>query len=437
MSTYSAVSLAVKDLGLAAQTDQVDDVQRVLNTSIDYGTFDLLSRRVKNLGVGDELQKVVAYFKTPSGETPAGFRRVMRLAGDTLIVDLERDISRDTNGAKRPTKTLYSADSANPYEVEPIAPFIANLTCNPGIIYDLFLNNPEANVGNKYKDRDEVMTALGDVLGPGCDISVELNNPFNPNFDEILEEAERFREILSPWRVVIKVPHTGPVTADNYRQLLTGNGQLDVAYDKGSTADMLRGHRLALKLHEHGFRVNFTLMFEPYQAQLALQARPAFINSFIRHRKLQSERITNLLAAYESSGEAHVVDELRSYLIANDYLPAGSENVSEKDVLAKANDVQRHRGGRDGEPADGLDNVRHNLRALRQANLPDTRLIICSMEGPDMYPEIDRLLTEPEFEDMAGRIVITTEPQYLARFTSTNQVVSYQRRFMKAADGAS
>lgn len=437
MSTHTGVVLTVRDLGLANQTDQVDDIHRVLDTTIDYDTFDLLFRRVKNLGVGDELQKVVSYFKTPAGETPAGFRRALRLSGETLIVDLERDISRDKNGVKRPTKVLYSADSANPYEVEPIAPFIANLTCNPGIIYDLFLNNPKANVGNKFKDRDEVMTALGDVLGPGCDISVELNNPFNPDFDAILEEAERFREILSPWRVVIKVPHTGPVNADNYRQLLTGNGQLDVAYDKGSTADMLRGHRLALKLHEHGFRVNFTLMFEPHQAQMALQARPAFINSFIRHRKMQSERITKLLAAYEGSGEAHVVDELRSYLIANDYFPAGSEDIGEKEVLAKANDVQRHRGGRKGEPADGLDNVRHNLRALRQANLPDTRLIICSMEGPDNYPEIDRLLVEPEFADMADRIVVTTEPQYLARFTSTNQVVSYQRRFMKAAEGAS
>jgi hypothetical protein len=34
------------------------------------------------------------------------------------------------------------------------------------------------------------------------------------------------------------------------------------------------------------------------------------------------------------------------------------------------------------------------------------------------------------------RVVITAEPGYLARFASTNQVVSYQRRFLNAAKGA-
>ncbi len=34
---------------------------------------------------------------------------------------------------------------------------------------------------------------------------------------------------------------------------------------------------------------------------------------------------------------------------------------------------------------------------------------------------------------LSDRLVITAEPGYLARFTSTNQVVSYQRRFMNAA----
>ena len=77
------------------------------------------------------------------------------------------------------------------------------------------------------------------------------------------------------------------------------------------------------------------------------------------------------------------------------------------------------------------------MRVLRQANLPDTRLIICSMEGELNYPDIDRLLVEEEFADMTGRVVVTAEPQYLARFTSTNQVISYQRRFMAAAAGQS
>jgi len=53
-----------------------------------------------------------------------------------------------------------------------------------------------------------------------------------------------------------------------------------------------------------------------------------------------------------------------------------------------------------------------------------------------MYPAIDKMLAEDEFVDMTDRVVITAEPEYLARFTSCNQVVSYQRRFMNAANGA-
>ena len=58
------------------------------------------------------------------------------------------------------------------------------------------------------------------------------------------------------------------------------------------------------------------------------------------------------------------------------------------------------------------------------------------MEGDYNYPDIDHLLADPEFADMMGRVVVTAEPEYLARFTSANQVVSYQRRFMNAANGA-
>jgi hypothetical protein len=82
-----------------------------------------------------------------------------------------------------------------------------------------------------------------------------------------------------------------------------------------------------------------------------------------------------------------------------------------------------------------LDSVRHNLRLFKNTNLDDTRLIICSMEGELNYPDIDKLLVEKEFEDLVHRVVVTAEPKYLARFTSCNQVVSYQRRFMNAANG--
>jgi hypothetical protein len=57
------------------------------------------------------------------------------------------------------------------------------------------------------------------------------------------------------------------------------------------------------------------------------------------------------------------------------------------------------------------------------------------MEGDYNYPDIDDLLAEPEFLGMNDRVVITAEPNYIARFTSTNQVTSYQRRFMNAAKG--
>ena len=83
-----------------------------------------------------------------------------------------------------------------------------------------------------------------------------------------------------------------------------------------------------------------------------------------------------------------------------------------------------------------MDGVRHNLLLLRNTNLRDTRLIICSMEGEYNYPDIDRLLAEDAYRDVADRVIITAEPQYLARFTSANQVVSYQRRFMNAVDSA-
>lgn len=88
----------------------------------------------------------------------------------------------------------------------------------------------------------------------------------------------------------------------------------------------------------------------------------------------------------------------------------------------------------DPEGQDGLDSARHNLKLLRQNNLRDTRLILCSMEGDYNYPDIDRLMADPEYADVIDRVVITAEPSYLARFTSTNQVISYQRRFMNAVD---
>ncbi|HEX2919634.1 MAG TPA: transaldolase family protein [Bacteroidales bacterium] len=415
--------------GLAAViADEKKYVDRVLNTQLTADQYNFFKSTVKYIGVTSNFREVVDYFKTPEDQTPAGFRHELVLEGNNVLrVDLVRNITYDKNGLKRPTKVLFSADSANPYEVEPISDMIANLTCNPGIIYDLFINNPKANIGNKYKTRDEVMQEIGRILGPGCDISVELNNPFSDSMNEILEEAAKFKEMLSKYRVVIKVPHTGPVNRQNVNQLLQGDKKFSLPYDGGTTKDKFHGHNLAYKLQEHGYRINFTLMFDPYQTALALQAKPYFINSFVRHRLVASQSIKALLAS-------NSIDELKKFFIEKDYLPPTSE-MSATDLKKMAERILRYRKFDDTEGIDGLDSVRHSLRVLRNANLPDTRLIVCSMEGEENYPDLDKLLAEPEFIDMADRVVITAEPQYLAKFTTSPLVVSYQRRFMNAANG--
>jgi hypothetical protein len=429
-------NISLQALSAAIVAGDEEHVARVRDLLLDHQTYALLRGHVKAIGVTPRFRDVIETFHVPPGETPAGFRPESKLCGDgLLLIDLVRDISYDKNGCKRATGVIFSADSANPYEVAPIAPLIGNLTCNPGIVYDLFINNPKANVGGKFKTRDEVMAEIGRVLGPGCDISVELNNPFEEEFGKIIEECEKFKEMLTEYRLVIKVPHTGPVNAGNVRELLTGDKRLSAAYDKAATADALRGHNLALRLREHGYRINFTLMFEPYQTAMALQAKPYFINSFIRHRSRQTANMKRLLDIFELTDDPGHLVELRAFMLENDYFGNNDQDIGLLEVMRLAKGTVKYRNAENAEGADGLDAVRHNLRLLRQTNLPDTRLIICSMEGERNYPDIDRLLADPEFADVAERVVITAEPGYLARFTSTNQVVSYQRRFMNAAEG--
>ena len=435
-SRPGGTTFRIRSLGLTPVRGDEEHVRRITDQTIDAEVFREVHGLATHLGVTAEFKEVVDYFATPAGHTPPGFRVALNLEPDGLLeADLVRDISYDADGVLRPTNVLFSADSANPYEIAPAAGLLANLTCNPGIIYDLFLNNPAANVGAVFKTREEVMTEIGSILGPGCDICVELNNPFETDFGKILEEAERFREILSRWRVVIKVPHTGPVSPANVGQLLTGDKRLDRRWWEPATEDAFRGHNLALRLHEHGFRVNFTLMFEPYQAQLALQARPYFINSFIRHRLMQSVKMREFLDAYASSQDDGLLVTLRDYMIQTDYLASSDTDYPLEECRRMAEQIVDYRRTRTPDGADGLDTVRHNLRVLRETNLADTRLIVCSMEGERNYPDVDRLLASDEFSDMSRRVVVTAEPGYLARFTSTNQVVSYQRRFMTAAQG--
>ena len=427
------INSSIGNLGLTYVAGEEDYVSRVKDFSLSLAEFKSLHGIADYIGV----TKVIDYFKVPAGETPAGFEIRLQVSSDRVLrVDLKRNIAYDKNGQRRPTNLLFSADSANPYEIAPIAGMLANLTCNPGIIYDLFINDPKANVGNTFTNRDEVMEEIGRILGPGCDISVELNDPFGKSDSEILEEAAHFQEMLSGYRAVIKVPHTGPVNRDNVKELLTGNKKFSRRYNDVQTADAFRGHNIALMLHEHGFRVNFTLMFEPTQSALALQARPYFINSFIRHRYMQSNTMKKYLDIYKLTGERKYLEDLRTFMLEKDYFSAQESDIDLLTVKAQAEMYLDQRNLENPDGADGLDGVRHNLRLLRHTNLEDTRLIICSMEGNYNYYDIDRLLSSEEYGDMAGRVVLTAEPNYLAQFSSANQVVSYQRRFMNAANGA-
>lgn len=430
------INVNLNSLGLEAVRGEEAFVERVKDMPISIEDYKALKEMAKCIGVTDQFKDVIATFDVAEGETPAGFRREMTLDQDQVIrIDLVRDISYDKNGIERPTNVLFSADSANPYEVEPISPLISNLTCNPGIIYDLFINNPKANVGKKFKTRDEVMGEIARILGPGCDISIELNNPFEPDFNKIVEEVQKFEEMFSKYRLVVKVPHTGAVTPENVGQLLEGNKKLDARYDQVGTANALRGHNIALKLQQLGYRVNFTLMFEPFQTLMALQARPYFINTFLRHRLVQSRNILKFVNQFEASNDTKALESLRDYFIANDYYTEADKDMPLAEVLQFGKDIVKYRHFEDEQGRDGLDGMRHNLRVLKNSNLKDTRLIVCSMEGPYNYPDIDKLLAEPEFIKMNKKVVITAEPNYLARFTSTNQVISYQRRFMNAAAG--
>jgi len=357
--------LSVQSLKLQAVRGQEDLVKRIANKVITQDEYRILHEAARHIGVTKRFEDVIKTFKTPERETPAGFRTECFLdAEGVLRFDLIRDIGYDRNGEKRPTRFVFSADSANPYEVAPIAPLLGNLTCNPGIVYDLFINNPKANIGNKFKTRDEVMVELGRILGPGCDISVELNNPFEEDFNKILEECEKFKEILSEYRLVVKVPHTGPVNSGNVHELLEGDKKFDLRYDQGTTADALRGHNLALKLREHGYRINYTLMFEPYQTALALQAKPYFINSFIRHRYMQTEAMSKHLNFFNMTGNKKHLEDLRAFMLGVDLLNRNESGRELLDVKKYAEDTINYRKLQ-GEGSDGLDGVRHNLRLFR------------------------------------------------------------------------
>lgn len=199
--TSCSIGQMIENGSLIVERDTTaGEIERIAHLTCSADDYFAIRDRVNFVGVTNEFRKVVKLFGDSDCLIPAGFRPEFVIGDeDALLVDLKRDISYAADGKKRSTKYLFSADSANPYEVAPLKNIIANLTCNPAIIYNLFINNPEANVGNQFKDRYGVIAEIARVLGPGADISVEVDNPFAPE-SEILEEIVRFEEILTPYR---------------------------------------------------------------------------------------------------------------------------------------------------------------------------------------------------------------------------------------------
>ncbi|WP_343207922.1 transaldolase family protein [Anaerolentibacter hominis] len=417
-------------LSVMPDTDK-DSFNRIKDLEFSFEDYRKVRDFTKFVGVTEEFTKVVHTFQNQmtDGEIPAGFRPDLMFSQDgSMRVDLARDISYASNGRKRPTKVLYSANCANPFEINVMKDMIANLTTNPQIIYEHFLNNPKANIGGQFKDRFEVLEELCRIVGPGVDISVEVNNPFAPE-SELMEEIARCEEILTPYRLVVKVPHTGPLNKDNVGSFLDGN--FDIPYDGGSVEDNFFGHNFAYKLSSQGYRVNFTLMFDPHQTALALLAKPYFINAFVETRHLDTLKMKELLDKLEVTGDERYAENLKQFMIATDVLPASS-SLSLKDIAAKARALVAYRQTTTSEGFDGLDSVRHSLRVLRQSYLPDTKLIICNTNYPQIYWDIDKMLMEPEFADMIHRVVITATPAYFGQFTCAPGIYSYQRKFLKS-----
>ncbi|MGI5905257.1 MAG: transaldolase family protein [Candidatus Pararuminococcus gallinarum] len=420
-----------KKLSVMADTG-TDGLERIKQLELDFSEVSQLLPFTQYIGVTDEFKKVIRTFSVPDGQIPAGFRPEFVFAGDgSMRVDLKRDISYMANGQKRPTNVLYSANSANPFEVAAMKDMIANLTTNPQIIYDHFLNNPKANIGGKFKDRFEVLAELARIVGPGVDISVEVNNPFAPE-SELMEEIAHCEEILTPYRLVVKVPHTGALNKDNVADFL--DGKLDIPYDSGSVEDNFYGHNFAYRLSEQGYRVNFTLMFDPHQTALALLARPYFINAFVETRHLDTLKMQDYLQKLEITGDESYAIALRQFMIDIDTLPKSSLQAPVKEAVEKAKALVAYRQANTHEGSDGLDSVRHSLRVLRQSNLPDTKLIICNTNHPQIYWDIDKMLMEPEFADMIHRVVVTATPTYFGQFTCAPGIFSYQRKFLKASN---
>ena len=404
----------------------------VSGVRLSYETFSAIRERVRFVGVTENFKEILRFYHVKDDQIPAGFCPTLRLENDsTLLIDLKRNINYGKNGEKRATRVLYSADCANPYEIASMKNLLANITTNPSIIYDRFLNNEKANIDHRFHTREEVLSEIIKVVGPGVDISVEINDPFASE-QQILEEVSAMEEIISKYQIVVKVPHLGPINKDNLKSLT--NNTFPLRYCETGVADPCSSHDIALMLREHGYRVNFTLMADGYQTALALQAKPYFINCFMRNRYYHSVKMQELLKCYEATGNEQYLVELRTYLIKSYYLAEKDRDMSLFEVKRLAEWELTYRKWNTPEGSDGLDQARDCLRQLSVSNLPDTRLIICSMAGEKMYPYIDHMLLEPEFRELSEKVIISAAPDYLCQFTSSPAVLNYNASFAKAVE---
>lgn len=423
--------------GLEIARGDEDYAQRIMNMKLPVELFSQIDSVANTLTISKNFKEVIDYFKAPANETPAGFKLGFELKkGGVVEADLVRDVAYGKNCIKKPTKVLYSADSVNPVEVASMKDMLSCVTCNPAIVYNLFLNNPQLNVNGKYKVRDEIIKEIADIIGPGVDMTVELNDPFGKSESEMLEEVARFREILSKWRLVVKVPHTGPVNNENVNELYDGNKLFARRYNDGVPADFFRGHNIALMLKENGYRTCLTLGHEPYQLAMALQAKPAYVTCFLMFRQNQLIHIKGLLGAYEVSNDSAFLEELRTFMIENDYLASGETAIDLHTVKSRAEYIMKYNNmdayGYDGY--EGLMGVEHSLRVLRTCNT-DTKIFLCNYQGEKIYPYMDKILYSGEYDDILDRVVLTTAPAHHAQFTSSPLVVQFHRRFMNAAKG--
>lgn len=103
--------------------ERIEEIEIPIEEYLQYKEF------FKYVGVTEEFIRVINLFKTPRGKTPAGFRKEFVYGRDGMIeVDLVRDIAFGENGVRRPTNVLFSANTANPFEIAVMKDFIANVT---------------------------------------------------------------------------------------------------------------------------------------------------------------------------------------------------------------------------------------------------------------------------------------------------------------------